>query len=93
MEDDILATEKSISSLAQQEKEIILLLHSAGGFLGSEAMKDLSVTERIQSGLKGGVKGIVFLTAALWPVGYQHIDLPFMDTVVRSLIPSQTSIY
>ncbi|KAL9598130.1 MAG: hypothetical protein Q9219_004686 [cf. Caloplaca sp. 3 TL-2023] len=60
-------------------KEVLLGLHSAGGFLGSMAMEGLSVKERRGQGKRGGVVGIVFLAGAVWEVGFGHWGLPFFD--------------
>lgn len=90
MNDDILSIRVVISQLVQSSKEVLLVLHSAGGFLASEAMEGLSVREREDAGLKGGVSGIVFLTAGLARVGDHHVKRPFMDIIVGfySLCPT-----
>ncbi|KFZ04267.1 hypothetical protein V501_09207, partial [Pseudogymnoascus sp. VKM F-4519 (FW-2642)] len=81
MNDDILSIRVVISQLVQSNKEVLLVLHSAGGFLASEAMEGLSVKKREEAGLKGGVSGIVFLAAGLARVGDKHVKRPFMDTI------------
>ncbi|KAL5350920.1 hypothetical protein ACLOAV_004493 [Pseudogymnoascus australis] len=81
MNDDILSIRAVISQLVQSNKKVLLVLHSAGGFLGSESMKGLSVKEREEAGFKGGVIGIVFLAAGLASVGSQHVKRPFMDSI------------
>ena len=83
MADDIAAIRSSIESLITQEKEVVMVLHSAGGFLGSEAIEKLSAKARNSNGLKGGVVGIVFLTGAVFPEGFEHGDIPFGEIKVR----------
>lgn len=79
-----------ISNLIQVEeegREILLVLHSAGAFLGSMAIEGLSCKERSTAGQKGGVTKIVFLAGAVWEEGFQHGPLPFFDYQVRSENP------
>lgn len=85
MLDDIAAIRSSVESVLSAEEEIILVLHSAGGFLGSNAMEGLSKKTRAESGLKGGVVGIVFLAAAVFPEGFEHGSLPFTEIQVCRL--------
>ncbi|GKZ23632.1 hypothetical protein AbraIFM66951_009910 [Aspergillus brasiliensis] len=73
MADDIAAVRDHLKRIVQREEDVILLLHSAGGFLGSAAMEGLSKSAVGQ----GGVVKIVFLTAAVFPEGHMHEDLPF----------------
>ncbi|KAI4098048.1 MAG: hypothetical protein LQ339_006616 [Xanthoria mediterranea] len=80
MKDDVACIRSVIAPLVErEEKDVILVLHSAGAFLGSMALKDLSAKERTEKGKKGGVKKIVFLAGAIWPEGFQHGPLPFFD--------------
>ena len=54
---------ESLQPLSEDEKEVLLVMHSYGGGPGSAAAKGLSVVERRQRGLKGGVTGQVFVAA------------------------------
>jgi pimeloyl-ACP methyl ester carboxylesterase len=81
MADDIASIRATLTTLVASNADVLLVLHSAGGFLGSEAMQGLSARERREQGLEGGVMGIVFLAAGLAPTGHQHVDLPFFDKV------------
>ena len=83
MTDDVRALHAAIESVVAEGQEVLLVLHSAGAFLGSMAIEGLSVRERNGQGLKGGVVKIVFLAGAVWPEGYQHGPLPFFDHQVR----------
>lgn len=82
MKDDIAAVRKHLQGLISQGEDVVLVLHSAGGFLGSEAMEGLS--KKMRDGEKGGVIGIVFLSGAVFPEGYEHQPLPFAVIDVRS---------
>jgi hypothetical protein len=61
---------------------VMALCHSAGGMLGTSAMKDLSVKARSEQGKQGGAKKIVFLTGAIAPEGTVHHLTPFMKIEV-----------
>lgn len=82
MKDDIAAIRVHINTMLARGEDVLLVLHSAGGFLGSEAMQGLDKRTR---GEKPGVVGIVFLAAAVFPEGYQHQPLPFAVVEVRVL--------
>lgn len=83
MKDDIAAIRRHLSNLVvSRGEDVVLVLHSAGGFLGSEAMSGLSKKKRVsegqtQTGPGGGVVGIVFLSGAVFPEGFEHQPLPF----------------
>lgn len=47
MHDDINAVRKVLEDILERDgKEIVLVLHSSGGFLGSNAIEGMSVEER-----------------------------------------------
>jgi pimeloyl-ACP methyl ester carboxylesterase len=84
MKDDIEAIRSDLLRLVEEGKDLVLVLHSAGGFLGSEAMEGLDAKSRNARGAKGGVKGIAFLTAGVAPKGHSHSlhPPPFFDLEV-----------
>lgn len=45
LKDDVRGIRSAIEPLVQDGKELLLVLHSAGGFLGAQAIKGLSVKE------------------------------------------------
>ena len=51
--------------LINRGHEIVLVVHSSGGFVGTNAVSGLTVYERKAAGLSGGVARIVAITAAL----------------------------
>ncbi|KAJ5619236.1 hypothetical protein N7510_003220 [Penicillium lagena] len=93
MKDDIAAVRQHLQEVVAQGEDVLLVLHSAGGFIGSEAMQGLSKKQRKESGQKGGVVGIVFLSGAVFPEGYEHQPLPFAvvepDVLLFNDIPEQ----
>ncbi|KAJ5935040.1 hypothetical protein N7466_004587 [Penicillium verhagenii] len=74
MKDDVKGIRAHIEAILARGEDVLLALHSAGGFLGSEAMQGLDKKTR---GDQPGVVSIVFLAAAVFPEGYQHQPLPF----------------
>ena len=77
MPDDIAAIRTAVQKLVEAEQDVVLVLHSGGGFLGSNAIEGLGAKTRLDKGLKGGVTHIVFLAAAVFPEGFKHGPLPF----------------
>ncbi len=82
MHDDTNAIRKVLGEILEQGKEVILAMHSAGGFLGSNAIEGMSVEERKAQGKDGGVRKLLFLTAGLVPEGTMHTTPPFCDVQV-----------
>ncbi|KAL8644577.1 MAG: hypothetical protein Q9210_007185 [Variospora velana] len=79
MQDDVASIRSVIAPLVEEGREVLLVLHSAGAFLGSMAIEGLSRKERMAAGQGGGVVKIVFLAGAVWDEGFQHGPLPFFD--------------
>ena len=87
MLDDIATIRETIEKHSGMGQELLLVLHSAGGFLGSAAMDGFALPARKEKGLKGGVAGIFFLAAGIAPEGFKHQPLPFFEyDVTLSLI-------
>ncbi|RAL15206.1 alpha/beta hydrolase [Aspergillus homomorphus CBS 101889] len=79
MADDIAAVRAVLSEhVTERNEEVILVLHSAGGFIGSAAMEGgLSRPAREQVDLAGGVTKTIFISGAVFPEGHKHHLLPF----------------
>ena len=84
LEDDTGAIRNHIEHLVNGDNEVVLVLHSAGGFLGCNAIKGLTAKERTPLGLKGGVKKIIFVCAGVFEKGTMTGALPFFDIKVRN---------
>ncbi|GME35432.1 uncharacterized protein ASPWEDRAFT_31563 [Neofusicoccum parvum] len=65
VQQDLHLIRSTAQQLADEGKEVIALMHSYGGFLGTEALAGLGVTERARMGLTGGVKWLAYMTALL----------------------------
>ncbi|KAL9106040.1 MAG: hypothetical protein Q9227_008883 [Pyrenula ochraceoflavens] len=74
--DDALAVRMALIRLVEcEEKDVLVVMHSYGGLVGSEAVSsDLSQTERQRRGLKGGVVHLFFFNAFVLPVGQSVIS-------------------
>ena len=83
---DVVAIRDAISKLANEGQEIIFIMHSAGAYVGSQALKDLGLAYRKQRGEAGGVAKLVYLTGALLPEGMDHPPQPLFQTVVRKIL-------
>ena len=62
--------------LIDQGKQVIMMLHSAGGFLGAMAIRGLSCEARKKEGKDGGVVKLVFLAGAVWKERHHQGPLP-----------------
>ena len=71
MTEDVAAIRAATTSLVEQGKDVVVVLHSYGGQPGSEAMKGLGKVERAEQGLSGGVIRLVFIMAYIVPEGFQ----------------------
>ncbi|KAJ8130615.1 hypothetical protein O1611_g3010 [Lasiodiplodia mahajangana] len=55
--------------------EIVIVAHSYGGVVTSNAVKDLGIKQRAAHGLKGGITMILFLAAVVLPVGKSFLEV------------------
>ncbi|KAI5791891.1 Alpha/beta hydrolase fold-1 [Geopyxis carbonaria] len=66
---------KAITELADAGKEIVLIVHSYGGCVGSIAVEGLSVARRKAEGKTGGVIMFVYMAAFVTPLGKSLKDM------------------
>ena len=69
LEDDAVFFRAIIRQLADKGKDVVVVAHSYGGVVGTEAAKGMSKSDRASQGLSGGVVRMVYLTAFALPVG------------------------
>ncbi|WYZ42463.1 hypothetical protein EsH8_VI_000162 [Colletotrichum jinshuiense] len=67
--DDANAVRAVLQRLADEGKEIVLVVHSYGGLVGANAVEGLGYKQRAKEGKKGGVITFVYLTAFVVPAG------------------------
>ena len=69
MYSDVEAVRNQVTSLLEKSRSIIMLLHSYGGAVSAEAVKGLSVRERVAEGLSGGVVRLIYMCGFMLQVG------------------------
>ncbi|KAJ0143826.1 Uncharacterized protein HZ326_13365 [Fusarium oxysporum f. sp. albedinis] len=88
MDDDIANIAKDLAPVVEEagDEGVVAVMHSAGGFIGSGALKGLNSQARQDSGKAGGVKKIIFITAGVAPEGYEQGPMEFFDYHARPSI-------
>lgn len=76
LSDDATALRGVLEKVVSTGKEVVLVLHSYGGMVGSNAVDGLGVHERAQQRKKGGVIMVVFMAAFAVPKGKSVRDVP-----------------
>ncbi|KAH7394441.1 hypothetical protein BKA66DRAFT_567383 [Pyrenochaeta sp. MPI-SDFR-AT-0127] len=61
-------------NLIKTGHEIMVLMHSYGGQVGTNALDGLGVKDRTQAGLPGGTSNLIYMTAYAIPEGKAMID-------------------
>ena len=70
LRDDALAVTKTIEQLVEEEKSVVVVMHSYGGIVGSEAIPEsLARTARQAQRKKGGVDHLFYYSAFLLTKG------------------------
>ncbi|KAL8672150.1 MAG: hypothetical protein Q9168_003373 [Polycauliona sp. 1 TL-2023] len=67
--DDAKVVHDLTKDLVERSREVILLLHSYGGAVGTEAAQGLSKAERTEANLSGGVIHLVYMCGFMLQVG------------------------
>lgn len=67
--DDVNEASSVLNKHIDQGKDVVLLMHSYGGMVGTEATRGLSRVEREKAGLKGGIVHLIFLASIFAPPG------------------------
>lgn len=73
--DDIRAITSAIAAIADAGADVIVLMHSYGGFVGSDGVWGLGKVEREKEGRRGGVVKMVYVAAAVAEKGTKLVDL------------------
>ena len=69
LNDDAVFVRAIIENLADQGKDVLVVTHSYGGVVGTEATKGVGKIERQAKGKLGGVVRIAYLTSVIPPEG------------------------
>lgn len=75
--DDVAHIRSQLEPFLEDGKEFILVMHSGGALVGSNAIQGMGVEARKKKGKEGGIRKLVYLAGALFPEGTMHPDLPF----------------
>lgn len=77
-----------IEALANAGRDVVVVAHSYGGMVATDAVQGLAKTDRVSQGLAGGVVRIIYLTCIVAGVGQTageltaHLDFKdFMEAV------------
>ncbi|KAE9373310.1 alpha/beta-hydrolase [Stipitochalara longipes BDJ] len=69
VQDDAASIKSVITGVVDSGKEVVLVMHSYGGFPGTEATEGLGKADLQRQGKKGGVVALVYVAAWMPPVG------------------------
>ncbi len=69
MYSDVEVVRDQVISLLEKSRTVMMLLHSYGGAVGTEAVKGLSARERAAEGLSGGVVRLIYMCGFMLQVG------------------------
>jgi pimeloyl-ACP methyl ester carboxylesterase len=83
LSEDAAAVSSRILTECDAGNDIVVVMHSYGGVVGSSAVKGLTKKDREAQGLKGGVVGLIYIAAFVFEEGTKMWDLlePFADKV------------
>ncbi|KAJ9493903.1 hypothetical protein LTR67_006255 [Exophiala xenobiotica] len=73
LEDDAVFFRGLIEKLADQGKDVVVVGHSYGGIIATEAAKGAAKSDRQASGKQGGIVKIVYLSAIVLPEGGSNL--------------------
>ncbi|RFN44926.1 hypothetical protein FIE12Z_10821 [Fusarium flagelliforme] len=73
--DDAAAVRKVLEGLAEQGKQIVLVVHSYGGVVGAQAVRGLGYKQRQKEGKKGGIITYLYLSAFVVPIGQSLLKM------------------
>lgn len=85
MHDDINGIRADLEPIVSRGDDVVLVLHSAAGYLGSAAVEGLVAKHRRERRENGGVIGIVFITAGVLDVGQPHPPMAAFTIIEVSL--------
>jgi pimeloyl-ACP methyl ester carboxylesterase len=86
MYEDALYYRAMVELLADQGKDVVLVTHSYGGVVGSEAARNVLKTEREKQGKPGGLIRLVFVTSVIPAVGGS------LKGLMGELVPSYLAV-
>ncbi|KAJ7461850.1 Alpha/beta hydrolase fold-1 [Mycena galericulata] len=83
---DVTAIRETVSELVlEQERDVVVVMHSFSGMTGSTALEGLDKAARAKEGGKGGVVRLVYVVAFLVPEGFQHSPRGTRENMVEEM--------
>lgn len=73
--EDVNCIRRNVTELIDAGKEVVVLMHSDGGVVGTEALHGLGLEKNKAVGKAGGVKRMVYLSAFIPQVGQSLADI------------------
>lgn len=87
MYDDADNIRRLAEALSDEGKDIVIVMHSYGGLPGTQACEGLSKTDRLRASKSGGIVRLLYVAAAIAPVGSSmagvlqtNMPLPSIET-------------
>jgi pimeloyl-ACP methyl ester carboxylesterase len=74
LSDDTKLVRSLVKGLLDEGRDVVALMHSYGGQVGSNALYGLGLESRSAQGLEGGVSHLIYMTAHALPEGLAMID-------------------
>jgi alpha-beta hydrolase superfamily lysophospholipase len=87
---DTAAIHSAIKSLVDLARNVLVLMHSYGGVVGTNALDSLLAPQRKALGLQGGVIHIIYMAAFVQPAGSRLVD-PFNGQMPYVSVPHESS--
>lgn len=75
LETDTAHIRSYVEELLQDGRHIIVVMHSYGGQVGTNALHGFGFEERAAKGLRGGILNLIYMTACALPEGLSMIDM------------------
>ncbi|KAI9727434.1 MAG: hypothetical protein M1834_008378 [Cirrosporium novae-zelandiae] len=73
--DDVASLKATLTKLADEGKEIVVVAHSYGGMVSSGAVEGVELVQRAKEGKHGGVIMLIYMTAFVIPKGNSLLDM------------------
>lgn len=82
---DVEVIRSTVTKLVEDDKEVIVVMHSYSGIPGGQALEGLDRTTRAERGLQGGVRRLVYIMSFIVPKRFQHSPHGTRDNMVPAM--------
>lgn len=80
--EDVDTIRSTVTELIEQQKEVIVVMHSYSGIPGGQALEGLDKKTQTEKGLEGGVIRLIYIMSFIVPEGFQHSAHGTRDNMV-----------